>query len=87
MPDMNDIRLEKHENWTINLPVWKIEFPISLDPPVKISSIPGFDLPVEVEYTVVSVTVLGKADAQKVAKRLRALFREQNSERIDAKSD
>jgi len=67
-----DITIEKHEDWTHQNPIWRIQFPVTL-PDQKIV-VPDFDLPVTVEFTVASVTVVGKTDAERVAERLRHML-------------
>jgi len=71
----NEVTLSKHEDWTRRNPLWRVQFPVSL--PNQNISVPGLDLPVTAEYTVASVTVIGKQDAEKVVRRLQAMLNEQ----------
>lgn len=73
-----EITLDKHEEWTKGNPLWRVCFPVSF--PGHNISVPGLDLPVTAEYTVASVTVVGKTDAQKVVRRLEAMLNEQSGQ-------
>lgn len=68
----NEIVLEKHEDWTRSNPVWRVLFPVSIENQKIV--VPELDLPVTPEYTMASVTIVGKNHAQRVVTRLKEML-------------
>lgn len=79
---MNEVTVVKDDHWSRGHPVWRVLFPVNMESMEKIK-IPGLDMKVEVDYIAASVSVVGKQDAEKVAKRVRAILEEQHAGQVD----
>jgi hypothetical protein len=67
------VAIAKGDGWSRSNPVWKVTFPISWPEMLPPFRVPGLDLPVEVDTITASVTVMGKAAAEKVKQKLMGL--------------